>query len=576
MAAPRFKLLPLVIAALLSSRAGAVGLGSIELHSNLGKPLEAMIPLSHLDNLSSDQLRVSLGSQDEYTALGVEFTYQHTLIKLEPVVRDGHGYIRVVTRDAVAEPYLNFVLSLRWPQGQVVREYTVLLDLPNTDTAGRVAATTLGQPAAVLASTAEQTNLSVPVVPAREAWDREAPTTAAPNGRYRVQRGDSLWKLAERWRPAGVGVAQMMGAIHSANGQAFVGGDQARLKEAADLRMPSAEQIAAASADAMPAPVRANTVADTPTPAPEPMPAVANSAVAAPRDEELAAENAALKSQVGELSTNVAALTDSLSASQDRLHDMEVKLSTLVDQLERQRVATQALATAAGVAPPTSEALVNQASAGDLLSPAPARTPWWVHLSYWSAIGALGAWLVATQWRPRRRLVLAAAPKIDDEIEQSLVAQRVPVGTDWNSPAEQENYWHHGGDINDLPLDLVTPEVPAATLTKKSATAPANLPDRPSFADTTVIRTAEDAVDPAISAGVFAAFGRFEEAEQVLGEALQRAPGRVDLQLQLLDVYKHQNNREAFLALADAVAREHADDDDAVRELISMRSSYLG
>src|SRR5690606_33445288 len=178
----------------------------------------------------------------------------------------------------------------------------------------------------------------------------------------------------------------------------------------AELRVPSAEQIAAAgplpvvAPQAAPAPALAAEPAAPSEPAPAPLPTGISGGA---RDEELVAENAALKSQVSELSNHVAALTDNLSVSQQRLQELEAKLGALVDQLERQRVATQALATAAGVAPKGGDAVVNEARAGDLLAPAPAKTPWWVHAGYWAAIGGLGAWVAVSQWARRRRPLLA-------------------------------------------------------------------------------------------------------------------------------------------------------------------------
>ena len=594
MTAPRHKILPLLISALISARAGAVGFGAIELHSYLGKPLDAVIPLTHLDDLTADQLRISLGSQDDYHALGVEFTYQHTLLKIEPMIKNGRGFVHIVTRDPVAEPYLNFVLNLRWPQGQVVREYTVLLDPPAENRA--VAGTSAVAPSGVVAASATAAGNQAPAanpeaVPASAipaattaSATREAKSASIPADHYAVRPGDSLWKVAAQWRRAGVSVEQMMAAIYSANPQAFVSNDPARLKAATTLQMPSAEQIAAAQPlESGPdhvgstAPARSVAVEAAPAPTtPEPSPAPTGTTTAAPRDDELIAENATLKREVADLTTNVGALNDNLAASQERLHDMEMKLGTLIDQLERQRITTQQLANAAGVAAPQVESMVNQATAGDLLAAPPAHTPWWVHVGYSVAIAALGAWLVFTQLWPRRRPVLVAgsAPRsllAREEIENRLVA-KVPAADTWNTPSEQENYWHHHGDVSDLPLDLVAPE--AATATPRRDVPPNR--EAPTFADVTVTRTAEDAIDPTISAGVFSAFGRFDEAEQVLSEAMLHEPRRIDLKLQLLDVYKHEDKREAFQKLADAIALDHADDENTLHELAVLRDLYLG
>jgi pilus assembly protein FimV len=577
----RLKLLPLLIA-LASAPAGAVGLGEIELHSQLGKPLDAVVPLSHLGELGADQLKIGLGTQEDYNALGVEFTYQHTQIKLEPIVKDGRSYIRLVTRDPINEPYLNFVLNLRWPQGQVVREYTALLDPPEGKftsvprAAAAVAAARAGSEPAATAATTDTTSVTANPAPAESS--RPAVSTVAGGDTYQSRSGDSLWKLAARWRPAGVSVDQMMGAIHSANPDAFVANDPSRLRALATLQVPTSEQIAAAAplgvpaaTPSAPAPeVAAEPVAPTPPSAPPPGPSITTGV----RDEELVAENAELKRQVQDLTTNVAALTTNLDASQDRLHELEGKLGSLIDQLERQRVATQALATAAGIAPAATESLVNNAIAGDLLAPAPAKTPWWVHASYWAAIAALGAWLVFTQLWRRRSPVLVELPRDDrsesahNEIKARLVAEPLATPAARTRPAaEADSYWQPNAApaaIDELPLDLVLdlPDEPGA--------------ERPSFADATVTRTAEDAVDPIISAGVFTAFGRFDDAEQVLTEALQRQPERVDLKLHLLDVYKHQDKRAAFIALADTIEQDHADDEAIVQELAALRAHYLG
>ena len=43
---------------------------------------------------------------------------------------DGKSVIRVTSSKPVQEPYLNFLVQVLWPNGRLLREYTVLLDPP--------------------------------------------------------------------------------------------------------------------------------------------------------------------------------------------------------------------------------------------------------------------------------------------------------------------------------------------------------------------------------------------------------------------------------------------------------------
>jgi pilus assembly protein FimV len=90
-----------------------------------------------------------------------------------------------------------------------------------------------------------------------------------------------------------------------------------------------------------------------------------------------------------------------------------------------------------------------------------------------------------------------------------------------------------------------------------------------------LLKPSDDPVDASISAGVFVAFGRFDEAERLLGQAIEQAPDRTDLKLQLLDVYAQADQPEAFAALAAEIER-HASGPEVIAELAVLRESYTG
>ncbi len=586
-------------AALLAQQGLAAGLGDVTLQSHLGKPLQAQIALTHLGDLSDDQIKVALGSEDDYARLGVDRDYLHSQIRMQPVIEGGRAYLRLSTSQPIVEPYLNFVVNLRWPSGQLAREYTLLLDIPP------VAAPAASSRAAAVPAG----NISAAAEAARPATQRSvasAPSgTARPvDGRYRTERGDSLWRLAQRLRPAGVPVEQMMAAIHAANPEAFLGGDPARLKEAVTIAVPEGAQIAAAaplpaSAPAPAAPVAAVTgdrfagtglpaepLADAPTAA-----APAGGTDSGPRlellapseVEQLSVENSALREEVRSLIGNVSALNGQLERSEQRLQQLESQLQQVLAGYDRQRgidgAATEGSPFAGGALQPVASASADGGIAA--AQPAPEQGgSLWMHLSYWIALGALGGWALYQQSRGRRpdsnselepmaspRAVapLPAAAAVEQPRPAPAVAISAETAQQWGSVEEHERYWQHRSDgTEELPLDLLD-ELPEAPATAAPAAARARSVDE-----------VEESVDASISAGVFLAFGRYTEAEQVLQEALQRDPSRDDLRLQLLDVYQQADMREAFDHLAKAIERECADRPELIAEVAALRDSYSG
>lgn len=128
----RLALVPILAAALLfPTVAGALGLGEIEVHSALNQRLDAQIPLRGVPAGGAGDVIVALASEKAFRDVGLQ--RPHALTRLQFEIRqrgDGRHYVHVTSSEPIAEPFLSFLLEVDGPGGNLLREYTVLLDPP--------------------------------------------------------------------------------------------------------------------------------------------------------------------------------------------------------------------------------------------------------------------------------------------------------------------------------------------------------------------------------------------------------------------------------------------------------------
>ncbi|MDF3863968.1 FimV/HubP family polar landmark protein [Pseudomonas denitrificans (nom. rej.)] len=231
--------------ALTSGMAHALGLGDIHLRSALNQPLDAEIELVEVRDLSAAEVIPKLASPEDFNKAGVDRQYFLTGLKFTPIVKpNGKSVIRVTSDRPVQEPYLNFLVEVLWPNGRLLREYTVLLDPPlySPQTAAAVPRAPMAVPAPVVRPSATAAPRATPAPSATPA----APARRLEGNEYRTGKNDTLWEIAARARPDGsVSVQQTMLAIQDLNPDAFLGGNINRMKSGQVLRLPDAEQIKA-------------------------------------------------------------------------------------------------------------------------------------------------------------------------------------------------------------------------------------------------------------------------------------------------------------------------------------------
>ena len=116
--------------ALASGGAFGLGLGDIEMRSALNQPMNAEIPLTSVENGELDGMVVRLADESAFARAGIDRSAALTDLLFSVESGGGRPLIRITSARAVTEPFLNFLLEVDWPQGRMVREYTVLLDPP--------------------------------------------------------------------------------------------------------------------------------------------------------------------------------------------------------------------------------------------------------------------------------------------------------------------------------------------------------------------------------------------------------------------------------------------------------------
>ncbi|MCW6027465.1 fimbrial protein FimV [Stenotrophomonas sp. SRS1] len=294
-----------LLLALASSSAMALGLGDIRVLSKPGQPLLAEIPVISADPSELENLRVALASPATFARVGLEPPSGLVSELQFELTRNAQGraVVRVSSQAPVATPSLNFLIEADWGQGRLVREYSALVDAPNS--AAAVAEPEIVAPAGAMSNAIIREpapEAAAVAAPSRRAEAAAAPRPATPrpvqsapagpvaaDGSVTVQRGQTLSQIAGSLaREQGINRDQAMIALLRANPEAFIRGNVNLLKQGAVLRTPGAEGLAGIDAQQAAAIVREHTAqwrqsrAAIPQPADSGVAAVPSPAPAAP------------------------------------------------------------------------------------------------------------------------------------------------------------------------------------------------------------------------------------------------------------------------------------------------------
>lgn len=252
-----------VSTALMTSQAWSLGLGELKTESGLNQPLNAEIVLLSSKELQESDLRAKIASFEAYERYGVTREAFHSLLRFEVYSKaDGSKAIRVSSDSPIKEPYVNIIIELDWPQGKLMREYTLLLDPPVFNKTTPVVSaeptqtqvTPTQRPSRV---TEEVKRTPEPSTPEQEATQASQPAEQTPSepvtrkeptqrrsapvfegNTWSVGRGQTLWSIASQVRPNNATVQQTLIALYRSNPDAFINNDINRLKAGHTLNVP--------------------------------------------------------------------------------------------------------------------------------------------------------------------------------------------------------------------------------------------------------------------------------------------------------------------------------------------------
>ena len=125
-----------ILAMLLCSAAAqvyALGLGTVSVESALNQPLRVRIEILQLGTTRLQDVTVQLASVDDFQRFNVERVGFLSNIRFSVAATGQGNFVTLTSNQIVREPYLNFILETRWPNGRLLSEHTILLDLPVFD-----------------------------------------------------------------------------------------------------------------------------------------------------------------------------------------------------------------------------------------------------------------------------------------------------------------------------------------------------------------------------------------------------------------------------------------------------------
>lgn len=607
--------LMLMMALTMPGAAHALGLGDIHVESALNERLVAQIDIVGATALELADLRAAVANRDTFLRYGVDRPAFLTSAVFK-VAQDSQGrpVLAVRSTEAFNEPVVNFLVDLHWQNGELVRQYTLLLD-----PAGFAAA-----PAApVVPAVVRAATPIVETKPQTAARRLDPPSVAAARKTTHIKVGAKAtlrgiaWRVGERSES---GLQRMMIALFRANPGAFDGNIN-RLRRGAVLTIPSHAEVAAISkseakrevAVQMTAwhPSKGHALTSTLASAVQGAPIAVTYAVPAAVPDNTASP-AATSTADASLDRRIESLEHELSDMKGVLNNEREQLSGLQEQAARAEMS----APAGAVAPAApSRAAATPHAAATLRATAAPRTPskngFGTYVPVLAGLGGLAAALAALYLRFRRRapavreglrdgeavagdmpgsiLENALAPPQDLPPEPQPMPQAAPqAGTQpARASAQEPAFDDTATDVNEILTsgadDATHPLLPIITNVKpagRSEIAGGTAP-RAAVQDTTVnLRvdtvnmrldstrldynfvdldmTAQHVQMPSVLNEHAVVKERRTNLADVLKMAIQREPDRHDLRMKLLELYYSAaaTNRQAFLETVQKFARD--------------------
>lgn len=593
------KLVKTLLSLLLVAPAAALalGVGEMQLNSALNQRLDAEIKLLSVDPAEADSIEVTLASYEDFAKVGLERPASLMFLQFNVEQRPGGDYfIKLGSREPIRDPFLDFLIEVKWRSGRLLREYTLLLDPPLSyrEAAPAITAPTTTPATSAAPSAPEEEFVpppsSIPVAPEiRESTtmpDR-MPAEAVPSPDEivygPVKADDTLWAIALKLRPSSdVSVQQMMLALLKANPYAFFDNNINRLKKGFVLRIDDPAMITAMNKAEAAREVSRQTrewqdyraavaarasqrqaVGATEEPGTEVAAAKSEpklelvapegkaaepaapgaSAESLEQDLMLALESsAAQRKENEELQQRVQGLEEQLQDMQRLLSLKDADLAALQQQLREQGAAvslpsesateeTPPAAEAPEPAQEAPEAAATEEPAAAETKPAPAakpapkkpvpppvQEPGLVDMILGDTLmltavgGTLLLILVLVLLMIRRRRAGGFQESILSGRISSIMSEKSEADTSETSFLSDLAVSGMGGGA---------------------------------------IHADEGEVDPLTEADVFMAYGRHQQAEEVLNKALEKNPERVELTAKLLEVYYNLRDAERFAALSE-------------------------
>src|ERR1700733_11426351 len=135
------KPLVLMMALSLPGAAHALELGEIHVNSALNEPLAADIEILGATAEELSSLTASVANRDTFLRFGAERPafLASAMFKVSPAVK-GNPVLVIRSLDSFTEPLVNLLVDLRWHNGEIIRQYSLLLDPTGFPAATQVAA----------------------------------------------------------------------------------------------------------------------------------------------------------------------------------------------------------------------------------------------------------------------------------------------------------------------------------------------------------------------------------------------------------------------------------------------------